>query len=49
MKFTKQEISMVKIAAAILAPQKKLNKQATFQEKLANYGVVLKSKELSDK
>lgn len=36
MKFTKQETSMIKLAAAFIAPQ---CKQATLQSKLAEYGI----------
>ena len=40
MKFTKQETSMIKVAAAFVAPQ--MIKKATLQEKLAEYGIGLK-------
>jgi hypothetical protein len=42
MKLTKQETSMVKIAAAVTAVVRPMVKKATLQQKLANYGITLK-------
>lgn len=42
MKLTKQETSMVKIAAAVTAVVRPMVKKAALQQKLANYGITLK-------
>lgn len=47
MKFTKQEQSLIKIAAAHRAPQ--MVKKATLQNKLAEYGIGLTKKVSQEK
>ena len=42
MKFTKQEQSLIKLAAAHMAPQ--MLKKATLQDKLAEYGIGMSKK-----
>ena len=44
MKLTQREINMVKLAAAQIAVNRNMKKQASFQEKLASYGIKLKTK-----
>jgi len=41
MKLTQREINMVKLAAAQIAVNRSMKKQASFQEKLASYGIGL--------
>ena len=49
MKLTKKEASMVKLAAAHIAAQRVMNKQAALQQKLASYGITLKRRESTGK